>query len=386
MFVQSLLTILLDAICFYFVFIFAHAFLCLFRLVPANFETKTDQLEVKRGDTAKLICEPFGAKPLSIEWLKQNVRTGEFEPLNLDFVSDSYTFPRFTVFEKNFDISFDYTEGNLSSGVGKLPFVNNNRTLFELHINSVNSADNGQYACRARNEFGGDIRRINLFVQDVPASVRQVHVDQIWSRDVSISWLSPEAIGNSPIVQYVVQYWKVMQSQNRSTSGVPVSSGYRLHEVKTSPTETQCTIKGLTPGTSYEVRVIAVNVFGRGQSPSLVKFTTVEEAPNASPIDIIVEPQGATALRVRWKSPPKSHWNGQLRGYYLGYQLLETDEDNSEDTRHSVVNHRYAFKEIQFSGTPADNYQEEYILTGLNRASLYRSVNVFISEQNSLPT
>lgn len=345
--------------------------------MPAYFETKTDQLEVKRGETAKLICETFGARPVSILWLRQNARTGEFEPLDLDYISESYTFPRYATFEKNFDSFFGPNNTGPSTSVSKhLPFVNNNRTLFELHINTVNSFDNGQYACRSRNEFGEDTRRINLFVQDVPAAVRQVHVDQIWSRDVSISWLSPETIGNSPIIQYVIQYWKVVNSDNRSSTGSGgggVSSGYRLHEMQISPTETQATIKGLIPGTSYVVRVIAVNGFGRGPSSSVVNFTTVEEAPNSSPIDIIVEPQGTSVLRIRWKAPPKSHWNGQLRGYYLGYRLLESDsgEDRSSG---EAASKRYAYKEVPFEGTPANNFQEEYQLSGLMRASLYRYV------------
>lgn len=352
--------------------------------VPASFETKTDLYEVKRGETAKLVCEVNGAKPVTIKWYRQNGRTGKFEEIDLDLVPESFTYPRYTALEKNFD------QTNQSGGKGhhlhgiNRHYVNNNRTLFELHINSVNSMDNGRYECVARNGYGEDHRRLDLFVQDVPGPVRQLHVNTIWSREVLITWLSPEMIGNSPIIQYVIQYWKEVRLVNQTQStdnDRSFSGGQRLHEIEMSPTETQSTIKNLKPGTTYVIRVIAVNGFGRGPASSSVRVITQEEAPDAAPIDINIEPMGTTALRVRWKAPQKNHWNGQLRGYYLGYRLIANNvdnignndliENNSADSVNNEILHQYAYKEAKFNGMPSDNYQEEYHLTGLARASQY---------------
>src|SRR5699024_12706271 len=63
----------------------------------------SDMVEVKRGETAKLVCEVHGAKPVSIKWLRQNVRTGKYEELNLDYVPEAFTYPRYTALEKNLD-------------------------------------------------------------------------------------------------------------------------------------------------------------------------------------------------------------------------------------------------------------------------------------------
>lgn len=296
---------------------------------------------------------------------------------------DSFTYPRYTAIEKNYEQQNNDANNNIG-GVHKVHghhsnnhYVKNNRTFFELHINSVNSNDNGRYECLVRNAFGEDRRRVDLFVQDVPAAVRELHINSMWSRDVLITWLSPEAIGNSALVQYVVQYWKEV---TKTDSGSPAASsgGHRLHELEVSPTETQATIKKLTPGTAYVIRVIAVNAFGRGPPSASVRVITQEEAPDGAPIDISAEPLGTSTLRVRWKAPPKGHWNGQLRGYYLGYRLLnaataETDE-NSASVPESANEIRvpYAYKEVQFNGVQTDGYQEEFVLTGLNRASMYR--------------
>ncbi|KAH9405213.1 hypothetical protein TYRP_001055, partial [Tyrophagus putrescentiae] len=366
--------------------------------VPASFESKSDLLEVKRGETAKLVCEAHGAKPVTIQWLRQNTRTGKFEVLNLDYVPDSFTYPRYTAIEKNFENGGSGgSSGSSSALIGgnhkvhghhsNNHYVKNNRTLFELHINSVNSNDNGRYECHVRNGFGEDRRRIDLFVQDVPAAVRDLHINSIWSRDVLVTWLSPEAIGNSPILQYVVQYWKevvkTVEGVNNNVgqqtlAGASSSGGHRLHEIEVSPTETQATIKKLTPGTAYVIRVIAVNHFGRGPPSAQVRLITQEEAPDGAPIDITAEPLGTSSLRIRWKAPPKGQWNGQLNGYYLGYRLVNTDNsgDNSAasaaDLSPNEISVPYAYKEVPFSGAQSDGFQEEYILSGLNRASTYR--------------
>lgn len=335
-----------------------------FILVPAYFKSKTDQIEVKRGETAKLTCEIFGAKPITLVWVKQNIQNGEFETLGLNPFFDQYS-NRYSVIEKNFDEHYFDDGPDLKT----LPYVNNNRTLFELHINSVNSADNGQYGCRARNEFGEDFRRINLFVQDVPAMVRDIKLNQIWTNEASINWLSPDTIGNSPITQYIVQYWKEIRLQNSTI----ISSGYRLHELEILPTVTTCLIKNLTPGTSYAVRVIAVNQFGRGPSSDLLRFQTEEETPSASPIDIVAETQGTNSLRIHWKAPPKSHWNGKLKGYYLGYRLISNNGDNEDQQLNDITSDKraYVYKQIPYKGLPEENYQQEFILTGLNKDSLY---------------
>ncbi|XP_027206276.2 uncharacterized protein LOC113799780 [Dermatophagoides pteronyssinus] len=355
--------------------------------VPAYFKVKTDQIEVKRGETAKLICEAFGARPLQIEWLKQQSITGEFKRLDLDYVPDFVnSFPRYTALEKNFDSTyFEQWEfnspqiNNNKESMKSIPYVNNNRTLFELHINSVDSMDNGQYGCRIWNDYGEDIRRINLFVQDVPGQVRQLQLDQIWTSEASISWSTPESIGNLPLTQYLLQYWKEIRLPNLTM----ISSGSRLHEIELQPTITNYMLKNLQPGTLYAVRVIAVNQFGHGQSGQLLRFQTEQESPSSSPIDILAEPQGTTAIHIKWKAPPKNHWNGHLKGYYLGYRLINIDEqqqqlnNNNNNNDISLNNNNNAqqqqriYKQIEFNGLADDNYQEEYILSGLNKGTLY---------------
>lgn len=70
----------------------------------------------------------------------------------------------------------------------------------------------------------------------------------------------------------------------------------------------------------------AENEIGKGTASSTVTFTTGEEEPTAPPNDIAVEPLGPSTVRVTWRSPPIENWNGEIKGYYLGYR--KTREPN----------------------------------------------------------
>lgn len=312
--------------------------------VPAFFEHKTSHIESKRGDTAKLICEAFGDKPIKVTWFKQKP-DGGLSSLTLDQTSSTY--PRYTGFEKHF--SNDERDKNT------------NKTIFELLINNVDSNDSGQYVCKASNQFGEDVRTIMVLVQDVPNAPHNVRIEQKWSRDATVSWSVPTSNGNSMITNYVIQYWR---------DNVTSSTAHRLFEEEISATFTSTVLRNkLTPGTSYAIRVLAINEFGRGLPSNIVKFTTHEEEPEMPPIDVLVQPKGTSMLRIKWKAPPKSHWNGQIKGYYLGYRLVDIDEAKSIPI--GDIASRYNFKEVAFTGTAGDNYQEEFELSGLARETTY---------------
>jgi hypothetical protein len=68
------------------------------------------------------------------------------------------------------------------------------------------------------------------------------------------------------------------------------------------------------------ISMIAENEVGRGIASDTVTFTTGEEEPTAPPNDIKVESRGPTTIRVTWRSPQIEHWNGVIKGYYVGYR------------------------------------------------------------------
>ncbi|GFU32265.1 down syndrome cell adhesion molecule, partial [Nephila pilipes] len=178
----------------------------------------------------------------------------------------------------------------------------------------------------------------------VPATPLDLKVQEVWSRSASVSWSSPYT-GNSPITKYVLQYWRDAVSGGR----------HRLEEKIVSSAQTSALIKDLHPGTNYGLAIVAENTVGRGEPSDTVSFTTGEEEPSGSPMDVNVDVKGAASLLVTWKPPPKSEWNGKLKGYYVGYKIM-TDSS-----------HPYSFKTVDY----VPGGVQEHMITSLRKDTEY---------------
>ncbi|KAJ6223718.1 hypothetical protein RDWZM_002263 [Blomia tropicalis] len=242
-------------------------------MIPAKFEEKYSNVKVKRGESARLICNATGDQPLNIVWTRANIK--------LDKLGSNY------------EILDTTTPNGIKS---------------ELFIQTTQVSDAGMYKCFAENEHGKDEQSIKLEVFEVPDQPKNVRVKEVWSRTVSIIWSESSSSGNLPIKKYTIQYWRHQNAPQR------------LHELVISGSQTSILIKDLSPGQAYELSVIAENEIGKGPASSTITFTTGEEEPSAPPNDIVVDPLGPTTIRVTWRSPPIENWNGEIKGYYLGYR------------------------------------------------------------------
>ncbi|KAF7493498.1 Down syndrome cell adhesion molecule -like protein [Sarcoptes scabiei] len=244
-------------------------------MVPVKFNEKFFSLKTKRGESARLECNATGDQPLSIQWTKNNVK--------LEKLGSNY----------------EIIDTEIHTGIRS-----------ELFIQTTQSNDAAVYKCFAENEHGKDERTIRLEVVEVPGVAKNVHVKEVWSRTVSLAWSEPYS-GNLPIQRYVIQFWRYQ------------SGPHRLNEVLVSGSQTSYFLKDLTPGQSYELSIIAENEIGKGSSSTPISFVTGEEEPSAPPNDITVESMGPTTLRITWRSPPIENWNGDLKGYYIGYRRAQ---------------------------------------------------------------
>ncbi|GBM75401.1 Down syndrome cell adhesion molecule [Araneus ventricosus] len=296
-----------------------HKLVSLTVIVPARFEEKFTMKNVRRGETATLKCEAVGDKPLSITWTKDKAE--------IDFKKHT----RLEKFDRDI-------EKGLSS---------------ELIIRTTDRKDGALYGCLAKNEYGSDERNIKLLVVEVPAQPLDVKVKEAWSRTASITWSAPYS-GNSPITKYIIQYWR--------DRGGP----HRLLEDIIPNSQTQVLLKNLQPGTPYAVTVLGENEIGQGQPSDVLKFVTGEEEPNGPPTDVWVEAKSSNSILVTWKPPPRELWNGELRGYFVGYKV-----DGSS--------HPYSFKTVD----NAVNDSHEYALTNLMKSTKY---NIVVKAYNSAGT
>lgn len=192
---------------------------------------------------------------------------------------------------------------------------------------------------------------------DVASPPENITIDGVWSRGISLTWTPSRMDGNSLITEYIIQYWKEALSSPTTLSSPPTSSlspssslsplsssssfhsnghenqedareermitNARMSEEEVSSSVTSHVIRDkLSPGSIYSLRMISKNSYGRGPFSAIVKFVTKPEAPSFPPTDISAESMGSTVIVIKWKPPPKDHWNGQLKGYRVGYRVL----------------------------------------------------------------
>jgi len=93
---------------------------------------------------------------------------------------------------------------------------------------------------------------------------------------------------------------------------------------------------------------------------------TGEEEPTAPPNDITVESRGPTTIRVTWRSPPIEHWNGVIKGYYVGYR-------KTRETSHPFTLKLVESKPSQ-NGKKAEIVNYEYFLRDLMKGTEYTIV------------
>ncbi|KAG8187812.1 hypothetical protein JTE90_001187 [Oedothorax gibbosus] len=288
-------------------------------IVPARFEEKFQVQNVRRGETSTLKCEAVGDKPLSITWTKDKAE--------IDFKKHT----RLEKFDRD-------VEKGLSS---------------ELIIRTSDRKDGALYGCLAKNEYGSDERNVKLLVVEVPAQPMDVKVKEVWSRTASIMWSAPYS-GNSPITKYIIQYWR--------DRGGP----HRLLEDTIPHSQTTVLLKNLQPGTPYGVTVLGENEIGQGQPSDILKFVTGEEEPSGPPTDVWVEAKSSSSILVTWKPPPRELWNGDLRGYFVGYKV-----DGSS--------HAYSFKTVD----SVQNDTHDFVLGNLMKSTRY---NIVVKAYNGAGT
>ncbi|KAH9414555.1 hypothetical protein DERP_008751 [Dermatophagoides pteronyssinus] len=115
-------------------------------------------------------------------------------------------------------------------------------------------------------------------------------------------------------------------------------------------------INNLRSNSLYKIRLAAVNRLGQSDFTKWLRFRTEQSAPETPPIDIQATPTGPNSIKITWKAPKKSEWNGEISGYYIGYRAEKSDTDLYKTVENVQVNGRY-----------------ESHITNLQRSTIYKS-------------
>ncbi|XP_041449105.1 LOW QUALITY PROTEIN: Down syndrome cell adhesion molecule-like protein Dscam2 [Drosophila obscura] len=286
---------------------------------PPEFTEKLRNQTARRGEPAVLQCEAKGEKPIGILWNMNNMR--------LDPKNDN----RYTIREEI-----------LSTGV-----------MSSLSIKRTERSDSALFTCVATNAFGSDDASINMIVQEVPEMPYALKVLDKSGRSVQLSWAQPYD-GNSPLNRYIIEFKRSRASWSE------------IDRVMVPGHTTEAQVQKLSPATTYNIRIVAENVIGTSQSSEAVTIITAEEAPSGKPQNIKVEPVNQTTMRVTWKPPTRTEWNGEILGYYVGYKLSNT-------------NSSYVFETINFITEEGKEHNLE-----LQNLRVYTQYSVVIQAFNKI--
>lgn len=130
-----------------------------FAVGPSVFVRSRNE-SVRRGDRVTLHCEAHGDQPLDISWRTRNV-----------------------LIDPVYDIRYHLQNTAMAAGLAS-----------ELTVVQSTLADRGEYSCVASNAYGHDHAAVYLQVQEPPSFPKNLHVLELSSRSVVLSWLAPHAL------------------------------------------------------------------------------------------------------------------------------------------------------------------------------------------------
>lgn len=159
----------------------------------------------------------------------------------------------------------------------------------ELTILQSSLTDRGEYSCVATNAYGHDHSVIYLQVQEPPSFPTNLHVNELASRFVTLSWsLDQPAVPSSsirsvhhysqPITNYILQF-KEAQDVWHDHNNQKMLPGDK----------TTAKITALKPATNYHFRLYAANQLGTSAPSDILHIQTDAEVPSGPPIMVHAE-------------------------------------------------------------------------------------------------
>ncbi|XP_075977718.1 cell adhesion molecule Dscam2-like [Anticarsia gemmatalis] len=267
---------------------------------PAHFEGTGGNVSCVRGRSAALVCHALGDAPLVVHWTHRGIR--------LDLTSYRWA----------------VTEVRTGAGLRST-----------LQLRAAERADIGEYRCHAHNQYGRSEQLMYLHVDEPPEAPRRLVLGGVGSRWVRLAWASPPA--SPPLAHAYTALYTTLHAlpgaearQNTVNLTVDTTADDSLD---TDGLRTlSARLDGLRPAAAYSLRLTAANHVGQSPQSEPLLFTTLEEAPTASPQNVRVRAANAGELHVSWSAPPQDSWNGELLGYVVTWrELSRFDEEDADD-------------------------------------------------------
>ncbi|XP_046915440.2 uncharacterized protein LOC124496027 isoform X3 [Dermatophagoides farinae] len=314
----------------------------------------------------------FEIKEISSKFLSNDERNANQNNNNNDNNNDD---------DELFDSIDDNLIGNFELVDQESPSSTLNHLIVSvLTIRKPTRDDSRIFQCKASNEYGWAEMKIRLIVKEKPDVPDEFSITNVTESKAEIRW-HESFNGNSIIVKYVVQYRLIVHHHNDITSTESSTSiNNRNHNNDDNDDQTMTTttaiqtitmpiekiisngslrqtiISDLRSNSLYQIRIAAVNRLGQSDYSKWMRFRTEQSAPESPPIDVMATPTGPNSVKITWKAPKKSEWNGEISGYYIGYRAEKSDTDLYKTIENVQMNGRH-----------------ESHITNLHRSTIYKA-------------
>uniref|UniRef100_A0A182PUC6 Protein sidekick n=1 Tax=Anopheles epiroticus TaxID=199890 RepID=A0A182PUC6_9DIPT len=253
-------------------------------------------------------------------------------------------------------------------------FVNLTADQTNLKVTNLTATTPYTFEISARTALGFGLSKVATIMSGIepvlPHPPYQLALSNIEAFSVVIQF-TPGFDGNSSITNWIVE----AQTPRNLTWFVV----HELHD----PEATTVTVLGLTPFTTYRLRLTACNVVGRSEPSEPTKdFQTIQARPKHPPFNVTVRAMSATELRVRWIPLQQTEWFGNPRGYNISYRNIN-ENDIMRSTVPNTTSTENAEKCIWVSRRSVlieDPTANSHILDGLEEWSVYEIVMTAVNE------
>lgn len=181
-----------------------------------------------------------------------------------------------------------------------------------------------------------------LEVPDVPHKLKIMEKS---SQNAIVSWQTSFE-DNASIINYILEYREV-DKINQSWNKVIVNKDNH-----------KFSLNNLIPYSNYTIKIRAVNNVGQSESSDEVYFQTDQEVPGGPPLDVQAESVGSHSFMIKWKPPKAELRFGQIKGYYIGYRLI-----NSKNS--------FSYKSLLLNSVNQNDSETSIYLTNLKHQATY---------------
>ncbi|KAJ0182191.1 hypothetical protein K1T71_001560 [Dendrolimus kikuchii] len=263
---------------------------------PAHFVDPGSNVTCVRGQAAALTCHALGDSPLAVHWTRRGVR------LDLD--------------------SFRWAVSEVRAGAG---------LQSTLQLRAAERADAGEYRCQAHNQYGRSEILLYLHVEEPPEAPKGLKLGGVGTRWVRLVWRSEAASSRGQRFSALYTALHSLPGAEPTVSVVNLTVQLPTDGRVEGGREWAATVRGLQPACAYSLRLAAANHVGQSPHSDPLLFTTLDEAPAASPQNVRVRPASSGELHVSWAAPPQDSWNGELLGYVASWRELGRFDEEAAD-------------------------------------------------------